>query len=136
MKIRIGLVCAFVVAASPLAAGEPLSLKVRPQVAMAPATVTVLTTIEPDMQNRMVEIVAESDDFYRSSHIQLEGDRARRTSLVELRGLPAGAYDVRVTLKGPGDVTRAVIRQTVQIMGEGGLPGDTSSGPRRSAGPR
>ncbi len=133
MKVTMSLVCALVGMASPLGASEPLSLKVTPSVAIAPATVRVLARIEPDTQNRMVEIVAESDDFYRSSQIQLEGDRARRTSLIELRSLPAGAYDVRVTLKGPGDATRAIIRQRVQIVGDSQQLGDLISGLRQPA---
>lgn len=136
MKVTVSLVCALVGMASPLGASGPLLLKVTPNVAMAPATVRVLATIEPDAQNRMVEIVAESDDFYRSSQIQLEGDRARRTSLIELRSLPAGAYDVKVTLKGPGNATRAAIRQRVQIVGDGQSLADLVNGPRPSVGPR
>lgn len=128
MKVILSLAGALVGLASPLGASEPLSLKVRPNVAMAPATVIVQAMIEPDAQNRAVEIVAESDDFYRSSHFQLEGDRARRTSQLELRSLPPGAYDVRVTLMGPGGATRAIVRQHVNIIGEGNLPADPSSG--------
>jgi hypothetical protein len=136
MKVTLSILCALASAAAPLGASEPLALRVNPNVAMAPATVRVVAMIEPDAQNRLVEIVAESDNFYRSSQLQLEGAHARRTSLIELRSLPPGAYEVRATLKGPGDVTRAVTRQHVQVMGEGRWPGEPASGQQPSAEPR
>ncbi len=136
MKVAISLVCALALAAKPLGANEPLSLKVRPHVAMAPATVIVLAMIEPDLENRAVEIVAESDDFYRSSLIQLDGDRSRRTNQLELRSLPPGEYEVRATLKGPGDATRVIIQRRVSIVGEGSLPGIPPSDPSPGAGRR
>ena len=54
--------------------------------------------IEADQDNRAVEIVAESADFYRSSQIQLEGDKAPRTTNFEFRSLPPGTYEVRALL--------------------------------------
>jgi hypothetical protein len=136
MKTTMTVVCALVGVASELGASEPLSLKVRPNVAMAPATITVLAMIEPDAQNRVVEIVTESDDFYRSSQIPLEGDHARRANQLELRSLPPGLYSVTATLKGPGDRTRAMIHESVNIMGAGRDPGGQSQAQAPAAGPR
>ena len=58
--------------------------------------------IEADQDNRAVEIIAESADFYRSSEIQLEGDKAPRTTNFEFRSLPPGTYEVRALLIGTG----------------------------------
>jgi len=39
-------------------------------------------------------IVADSDRFYRSSTIELDGDRAPKTVMLEYRSLPPGKYEV------------------------------------------
>src|SRR5689334_18557855 len=93
MKVRacvLGILMA--ITSLPLGAGERITMKVSPAVAFAPANLVVRATIEADADNRAVEIVAESPDFHRSSEIQLEGDRAARTTTFEFRSLPPGTY--------------------------------------------
>lgn len=102
-----------------LGAGERIMLKVSPAVAFAPANLVVRATIPADADNRAVEIVAESDDFYRSSEIQLEGDRAARTNMFEFRSLPPGSYEVRATLVGANGQSRAMIRRQVNVIASG-----------------
>jgi hypothetical protein len=102
-----------------LGAGERIMLKVSPAVAFAPANLVVRATIPADADNRAIEIVAESDDFYRSSEIQLEGDRAARTNLFEFRSLPPGSYEVRATLVGANGQSRAMIRRQVNVIASG-----------------
>jgi hypothetical protein len=65
-----------------------------------------------------VEILAESSDFYRSSEIQLEGDKAARTTMFEFRSLPPGSYEVRATLFGSSG-KRGVVRQQVNVIPSG-----------------
>ena len=125
MTLRItGALFLLLTAVSPLGAVAKLALKVTPSVAFAPATLMVRTTIEPDAQNRTVEIVAESSDFYRSSQFELEGDRSPRTTMLELHGLPRGTYEVSATLMGPGSAVRARTKQEVEVMGGDGDGGD------------
>jgi hypothetical protein len=102
-----------------LGAGERISMKVSPSVAFAPANLVVRAMIEADADNRAVEIVAESADFYRSSQIPLEGDKAPRTSQFEFRSLPPGVYEVRAMLIGAGGQQRAYARQQVNVMASG-----------------
>ena len=59
-----------------------------------------LGCVERDASNRILRITAESDSFYRSSEIQLEGDQAPRTTTFEFRSLPPGIYEVKVMLIG------------------------------------
>ena len=66
-----------------------------------------------------MQIVAESQDFYRSSEVQLEGDKAPRTSMIEFRSLPPGTYEVRVTVMGSGGEQRAFARQQVNVIASG-----------------
>jgi hypothetical protein len=69
-------------------------------VAFAPANLIVYTTVEANKDNRAIEIIADAEDFYRSSEIQLNGEDAPRTSRFEFRSMPSGSYHVRAVLKG------------------------------------
>ena len=72
-----------------------------------------------DADNPAVEIVAESADFYRSSMIELEGDKAARTNQFEFRSLPPGTYEVRAKLFGTNGESRALIRQQINVIASG-----------------
>ena len=73
MKVGLALVGILLVAAtSPTGAGERMILKVTPAVAFAPANLVVRAIVESDADNRAIAVVAESEDFYRSSEIQLD----------------------------------------------------------------
>jgi hypothetical protein len=103
----------------PLGAGEKMTMKVSPAVAFAPANLIVRAMIIADADNRAVEIVAESTDFYRSSMIQLEGDKAARINQFEFRSLPPGTYEVRANLFGSSGEPRATIRQQINVIASG-----------------
>ena len=105
--------------ATPLGAGERLTLKVSPAVAFAPANLIVRAMIVADPDNRAIEIIAESPDFYRSSSIQLEGDKAARTNMFEFRSLPPGTYEVRANLLDSNGASRAMIRQQINVIASG-----------------
>jgi hypothetical protein len=105
-------------AMAPTRAGERLDLRVSPTVAFEPATVTVRATITADDDHRAIEVIAESDDYYRSSFIQLDGERAPRTTEIAFRGLPSGQYTVRAIVFGSrGETTRS--ERTAQIVDRG-----------------
>lgn len=121
MKSRVVLLGALLLTSIlPAGASQHLTLKVSPSVSFAPANLVVRAMVETDVHNRAVEIVAESDDFYRSSEIQLDGDKAPRTTTFEFRSLPPGAYEVKATLFGEGGSTRASVRQQITVMAGGG----------------
>ena len=106
--------------AGPLGAGERLVLRVSPAVSFAPANLVVRATIQADAANRAVEVVAESNEFYRSSEIELDGENAPRTNTFEFRSLPSGTYEVRVTLRGGDGHQLANVRQQVNVIEAGG----------------
>jgi len=123
MNLRATILGALLcITAMPAGAGERerLTLRVSPAVAFAPANLVVRATVAADAQNRAVEIVAESQDFYRSSEIQLDGDRAPRTSLFEFRSLPSGTYEVKAVLRGSTGAELASVRQQVNVITNGG----------------
>ncbi len=102
----------------PAGAGERITMKVSPAIAFAPANLVVRATVAADADNRAMEISAESQDFYRSSEIQLEGEKAARTTTFEFRSLPPGTYEVRVTLIGTTG-PRGSVSQQVNVIATG-----------------
>ncbi|MBI3493384.1 MAG: hypothetical protein HY047_16630 [Acidobacteria bacterium] len=118
MKRRTLLCGLFVISALPLNAVERLTMRVSPAVAFAPATVRVRATVEADPENRGIEIIAESPDFYRSSEIPLDGEHAPRTTIVEFRSLPGGTYEVTAVLIGVSD-RRTKVSQYVNVVAAG-----------------
>ena len=113
--VMLGVVIAS--AASPIRANDRLALRVSPTVSFAPANLVVRATVEANRDNRSIEIVAESDDFYRSSQMQLDGDRAPRTTLFEFRSLPTGYYQVRATLRGVSGNELASMQTPINVVG-------------------
>lgn len=64
--------------------------------------------------------MAESAEFYRSSDIALDGERAPRINMIWYRSLPAGAYQVRSVLIGTRGEERAMVSQAVTVLSTGG----------------
>jgi len=121
MKFR-AIVCGLALTASSVTvgAGEKITMKASPEISFAPALLTVRTVIEPDPDNRALEIAIDSEDFYRSSLIQLEGDQAPRTSVVQFRSVPGGSYMISARLLGQGGEARAIQRRVVDVIANGG----------------
>jgi hypothetical protein len=119
MKVRYLLAGLLIVTAGQLGANERLTLRVSPSVAFAPANLVVRTMIVADKDNRAIEIVAESPNFYRSSEMQLDGERAPHTTTFEFRSLPSGTYEVRATLKGSGGHQLAYAEHKVNVVDTG-----------------
>ena len=120
MKLGAGLLgILLIVSTLPADAGERMILKVSPAVAFAPAHLIVRAFVEADADNRAIAVIAESEDFYRSSEIQLDGDHAPRTNTFEFRSLPPGTYNVKAMLIGRGSEPRATLQQQVNVMAGG-----------------
>jgi hypothetical protein len=116
------LVCGVIVLLSTvtrvLDAGESLTLKVTPEVSFAPATVRIQVRLEPSPDNRGLEIVANSENYYRSSLVEF-GDRAPRIVTVDFRGLPSGKYEISGALKDGGGQERERVRQQAVVIPSG-----------------
>src|SRR6188508_316878 len=100
-------------------AGERLSMRVTPKMALEPALVTVRTVVEANAENRILEVSAESADYYRSSAIQLDGASAPRLNVFELKNLPTGTYEVTSVLVGTGG-HRTAVTQLVRVAAAAG----------------
>src|SRR5262245_56991674 len=97
--LTFGLVVASLLVSAPgLTAHDKVTLRVTPAVSHAPAYVRITAQVEKDAANRMLEITADSPEFYRSSTIALEGEQAPRTTELTLKNLPRGQYTISATL--------------------------------------
>jgi len=116
MKVQ-ACACVFLLSAAlTVYAGERLTIVVSPLQSFAPTTLMVRIHVAPDVDNRALEITAESGDYFRSSLIPLDGKDAPRTLAVELRSLPGGDYQVRGTLIDNAGRPRASVRQQVIVL--------------------
>lgn len=89
-------------------AREAVGLRVSPNISMAPATVRVLVTVEPDANNKELVLEADSGSFYTSSVVQLDGDKSSRSQTFLFKELPAGTYEVTArVVQRNGDVHKA-----------------------------
>src|SRR5262245_34394373 len=79
-------------------ASGKLSMAASPEISYAPAHLIVRTTIEPNDQNRFIQIEIDSNDYYRSSRIELNGAESPRTSIIEFRSVPGGEYMISARL--------------------------------------
>ena len=80
--------------------------------AMAPAALTIRTTIEPNDDTRSLNVVLDSGDYSRSSELPLEGRNSARLNVIELRDVPSGLYEVRAVLMG----SHGPIASTMQLV--------------------
>ena len=94
------IVCCLAGSVLSLNGTAPFAMKVSPTLAPAPAFVRVEAMVERDADNRALTIIARSDDFYRSSEIQLDGASGPRIHVFEFPQLPSGVYEVIGILVG------------------------------------
>ena len=99
--------------------GEQLRLAVSPAQSFAPSNLSIRARVVPNAENRSLTIIAESEDFYRSSQVQLEGDHAPATITFELRGVPGGEYVVSGVLTDSLGRRRAIAEQQVRVIPSG-----------------
>jgi hypothetical protein len=77
-----------------------LMVRVTPLMVLAPSDARGVVVVPRHSDNRLLRIILESDDYYRSSDIQLHGADAAQNHLLYWRQLPPGSYRVSVELYG------------------------------------
>jgi hypothetical protein len=120
MRVHIVAAALFVSSAVFVTAKDPLTMAVSPVQSLAPTNLTIRVHVEPDADNRALEVVAESGEYYRSSCIQLDGADAPRTISLEIRNLPGGDYDLRSALINRAGRERAAVRTQIVVLGSAG----------------
>lgn len=121
LTLTAAITIGFLVSSGSSGATEKLMLRVTPNVSNAPSTVIVKATVTRNANNRWLHIEAESGAFYRSSEIQLDGDRAPLITEIRLNNLPGGEYTVKAVLRNNlGHET--VVRGTALVISRVGEP--------------
>jgi hypothetical protein len=101
-------------------ADNRLRIDVWPNISTAPATIRIRAIVQPNADNRALEIAADSGDFFRSSYVPISGVDAAAVTETTLKDLPGGEYDVSVGL------VDAQGRKTIErrsIVVKSGVPG-------------
>ena len=114
MKTAI-ILCCLTACADTLNGNERLTMKVFPAITVAPADIRVQAIVDRDASNRVLRIIAESDNFYRSSEIQLDGANGPLVSVLDFPSLPTGTYQVSGILVGTTG-QRAAATKTVRVQ--------------------
>lgn len=73
---------------------KPVTITIRVPTGVEPATLAATIHVEPDAANRVLRVVIESDEFYRSSDLPLDGAAASQKHTIRRSGLPKGNYCV------------------------------------------
>jgi hypothetical protein len=117
MRVGVLVVC-LASAALSVEADVPLAIKVTPRTALEPGFVRVQATINRDADNRVLRVVAQSGDFYRSSEVEIHGAQSPRIQVFEFPSLPSGDYEVSAVLIGARG-TRASVIAAVRVAPSG-----------------
>jgi hypothetical protein len=116
MRVHL-FACWLLASAALMAAGsERLTMAVSPAQSFAPTNVMIRLHVAPDAANRVLEVSADSGEYYRSSRVPLDGQDAPHTIVVELRNLPSGVYEVRGSIVDNAGHARASVRQQVIVL--------------------
>jgi hypothetical protein len=118
--MRLGniILCSAIMAVLSVATGDAadsrLRIEVSPRISSAPAVVRIRAIVSPDAANRALHIVVDSESYYRSSMVHLDGANAAAITETTLKNLPGGDYEVTVALV-EADGRRTVERRKLTV---------------------
>ena len=123
MNFRKALALASIILVSSLATTasaddpeRPLHVRISPTMAHAPADLYIYVSVARRPDNRLLRVSAESDDFFRSSETQLDGENSARVTVVRFRELPAGDYEIRAELIVSTGRTVDTAKRSVEVF--------------------
>ena len=96
---------------------DELTLRLTPRFVSAPGYLRSLIRVVPNADNRVLRVEIDSAGYYRSSDIELEGASAPMSHFVDWKAVPAGKYDLIVSVLGPSGDTRLVRKINFQVLG-------------------
>ena len=95
---------------------RPLHVRISPTMAHAPADLYIYVSVARRPDNRLLRVSAESDDFFRSSETQLDGEYSARLTVVRFRELPPGDYEIRAELIVSTGRTVDTAKRSVEVF--------------------
>jgi hypothetical protein len=95
---------------------QPVTMRLSARMAFAPAVIRSVIRVTPHRDNRMLRLTLDSDDYYRSSDVELDGSSAPSAHYFNWASLPAGSYKVVATVFGAGG-ERAQTFTTLDVRG-------------------
>jgi hypothetical protein len=123
MNFRKALALASIILVSSLATTasaddpeRPLHVRISPTMAHAPADLYIYVSVARRPDNRLLRVSAESDDFFRSSETQLDGEYSARVTVVKFRELPPGDYQIRAELIVSTGRTVDTAKRSVEVF--------------------
>lgn len=106
---------------APIAASEHatvVKVRVARRNVFAPGALQSVVSVTPHADNRRLRIALDSDVYYRSSDVELDGAVAPISHYFTFGSLPAGEYTVVATVFGP-EGPRGVNRLEFSVLGLG-----------------
>ena len=104
------------VTASSQKPADDLALILPRRIVPAPGYMRSVIRVTPSTENRALRVEIDSDDYFRSTEIQLDGASAPMSHFMDWKEVPAGKYDLIVTVMGPSG-PRVVRRLNFQVLG-------------------
>jgi hypothetical protein len=103
------------------ATAAPLKLKISvfPAVSFEPSDLMIRVFVERHPDNRVLDVVTQSEEFSCASDRQLDGEDSPRVMTFQCRGAPAGDYDIHAALIGPDGRPRAEALSHARVVGKG-----------------
>ena len=99
------------------AAPDELTLRLTPRFVSAPGYLRSLIRVAPHEANRVLRVEIDSESYYRSSDIQLEGASAPMSHFVDWKEVPAGKYSLIVSVIGASGGARLMRHLDFQVLG-------------------
>jgi len=70
----------------------PITVRVTPAFGIEGSPVQAMVRVAPNAENRLLRITVDSENYFRSSDVELDGDNAAITHYLSMSSLPAGEY--------------------------------------------
>jgi hypothetical protein len=96
--------------------GAEASQRLHVRVTPSAPDLRVYVGVERRAENRLLRVTAQSEDFFRSSEAQLDGEDSPRVNVFTFRQMPAGWYQVTVQLIAANGQTTDVEKRDVVLL--------------------
>lgn len=76
----------------------------------------VQVLVTRDAENQWMKVTAESEGYYSSSEMELEGEYSARVKVIRFRDVPAGWYEVTGTVFDQNKHVKGLARRSVMVF--------------------